>query len=69
MAFRLIIQRRFDQTGGGVRNGPESPSGIKRNRCPDCPGILIWTKAVQIRGIFHVYPLKLLAFWTSFDRF
>jgi len=26
-------------------------------------------KAVQIRGIFHVYPLKLLAFWTSFDRF
>ena len=26
-------------------------------------------KAVQIRGIFHVYPLKLLAFWTSFGRF
>jgi uncharacterized membrane protein YqaE (UPF0057 family) len=26
-------------------------------------------KAVQIRGTFHPYPLKLLAFWTSFDRF
>ncbi len=39
MAFRLIIQRRFDQTGEGVRNGPESLSGIKRNRCPDYSGM------------------------------
>ena len=38
MAPRLIIQRRFDQTRESVRNGPESLSGIKRNRCPDCSG-------------------------------
>ena len=31
--------------------------------------ILAGIKAVQIKAIFHAYPLKLLAFWTSFDRF
>jgi hypothetical protein len=38
MAIRLIIQRRFVQTGD-VRDGPESLSGIKRNRCPEYSGM------------------------------
>jgi len=42
MAYGLIIQRRFDHKLQIVRNGLEWVSGIKWNKCPDCPGIRSW---------------------------
>ena len=39
MAYGLIIQRRFGYPFKGVRNGQESVSGIKWNRCPDSSGM------------------------------
>jgi hypothetical protein len=37
MAYGLIIQRRLDHKSlQSIRNGQESVSGIKWNRCPDC---------------------------------
>ena len=38
MAYGLTIQRRFDYNLQSVRNGQESVSGIKWNRCPVSPG-------------------------------
>ena len=39
MAYGLTIQRRFDHNLQCVRNGQESVSGIKWNRCPDSSGM------------------------------
>jgi hypothetical protein len=39
MAYGLTIQRRFNHNVQSVRNGQESVSGIKWNRCPDCSGM------------------------------
>jgi hypothetical protein len=38
MAFRLIIQRRLPQLGGG-RFASECPAGLNRNGWPVCVGI------------------------------
>jgi len=39
MAFKSIIQRRFNYSFGGGRNGSERPAGMNRNGWPDCFGI------------------------------
>jgi hypothetical protein len=41
MAYGLTIQRRFDHNLQSVRNGQESVSGIKWNRCPECSGMSV----------------------------